>query len=431
MQAADSDQIYQFNMAVLTDRWPVFAAKIDQADLSPYQFEITLGDTSTVSVNGIQLTSRHAPLDEAEIQANATPIAEKLYLYGFGLGFLADHLLKTRDELRSLEIKITNVAIFKFILNILDISEITKHPKVGISLACDDVQMPLPCFVHPECLTLCDDDNLKIRDQIHYYVRHKFINDAHYKDEKLIERIKKFNYHKNGKAKGVSNLFKAYRLGRACIIGAGPSLEDNIEKLKQLGREHNNIIIACDTATVALNHYGINPDYVVTLDKKIKIDHFHGFNNKKTNLVFFPTTSIEFISEWDGPKFYAITTSPLFDELKKTEAANTLIANGSVIHPAIDLGIAMGYKEILLFGADFAFIKNKTHAHWKSGELWGDPNSKYLLLNGKAEKVPSTPSLSAYLFSTESIIRNNKDVKFYNTSLEGAPIAGAIQFLEL
>lgn len=428
MQASDTEQIYQLNLSVLKERWPEFAAKIDHADLSPYQFEITLGDTSTVSVNGIQLTSRHAPLAEAEIQANATPFAEKLYLYGFGLGFLADHLLKTRNDLKSLEIKITNAAIFKFILNILDISEITKHPNVRISLACEDAQMPLPCFVHPECLTLCDDDSLKIRDQIHYYVRHKFINDAHTKDEKLIQRIKNFNFHKNGKAKGVSNLFQTSRAGKACIIGAGPSLDDNIEKLKSIiGECADNIIIACDTATLALKSYGLKPDFVVTIDKTIHHDHFENYDTKKSALVFYPTSSESFIDSWEGARYYAISTSPMFEKLRETEAINTLIANGSVIHPAIDLGIAMGYKEIILFGADFSFIKNKTHAYWPSGKLWGDPRSKYLIFNGKGEKVPSTMSLAAYLFSTEAIIKQNKRIKFYNTSLEGAKIAGTIQ----
>lgn len=428
MQASDTEQIYQLNLSVLKERWPEFAAKIDQADLSPYQFEITLGDTSTVSVNGIQLTSRHAPLAEAEIQANATPVAEKLYLYGFGLGFLADHLLKTRNELKSLEIKITNAAIFKFILNILDISEITKHPNVRISLACEDAQMPLPCFVHPECLNLCDDDSLKIRDQIHYYVRHKFINDAHTKDEKLIQRIKNFNFHKNGKAKGVSHLFKNSRAGKACIIGAGPSLEDNIEKLKSIIEEsNNNIVIACDTATLALHNHSIKPDFVVTLDKNINEKYFRNFDTKATTLVFFPTTAKDFVDSWNGPKFYAISTSAMFASLRKTELINTLLANGSVIHPAIDLGIAMGYKEIIFFGADFSYIKNKTHAFWPSSMLGGDTKSCYMIHNGKGEKVPSAMNMAAYLFSTESIIKQNKNVKFYNSSLEGAKISGTTQ----
>lgn len=428
MQPLDGEQIYQVNMSVIKDRWPLLAEKIDQADLSAYKFELTLGDTSTVSVNGIQLTSRHDPVAEAEIQADATPAGEKLYLYGFGLGFLADHLLKTRSELERLEIKITNAAIFKFVIGILDISDITKHSKVNISLACEDSRILIPFFAHPESLTLCDDDTLKLRDHITHAVRIEYVNNVFSSDNDLLKRVHDFEFHKNGNAKAVSRLFKLSRPGKVCVVATGPSLEDNVEKLKLiLNESDNNIIIACDTATVALQNYGIKPDFIVTIDQLIDSSHFKDFDTKSVSLIFHPTTQKEFIDRWEGPKFYAISSVFLCGHLKSTESINTLISNGSVIHPAIDLGIAMGYKEVVFFGADFSFIKNKTHAHWPSEVLGGNLKSEYWIFNGKGEKVRSAPNMAAYLITTEALILQNQDVKFYNTSLEGAKITGTTQ----
>ena len=412
-------------MSVIKDRWPLFAQKIDQADLSAYQFELTLGDTSTVSVNGIQLTSRHDPVAEAEIQADTTPTDATLYLYGFGLGFLADNLLKTRPELNRLEIKITNAAIFKFVIGILDISDISKHPKVNMSLACEDTRMLAPFFVHPESLTLCDDDTLKMRDHITHAVRIKYVNSIFSSDLDLLKRVNDFEFHKNGKAKAVSKLFKMSRPGKVCVVATGPSLEDNVEKLKSiLDESDNNIIIACDTAALALQNYGIKPDFIVTIDQRIDSSYFKGLDTKSISLIFHPTTSKDFIDSWDGPKFYAISSVFLCDHLKNTESINTLISNGSVIHPTIDLGIAMGYKEVVFFGADFSFIKNKTHAYWLSGVLGGNINSDYWIFNGKGEKVRSAPNMAAYLITTEALILRHQNVKFYNTSLEGAKITG-------
>ncbi|MDR3371394.1 6-hydroxymethylpterin diphosphokinase MptE-like protein [Rhodoferax sp.] len=425
MQTLDNENVYETNLSALRERWPLIADKVDQAELSSYKFEITLGDTATVSVNGKQLTSRHNAVAEAEVQASVIPATKVLHLYGFGLGFLADHLLSTRLDLQHLEIRLTNLAIFKFVIGILNVSHILSHPKVNIGLASLERQVISPYFALPESLSLCDDDTLKMRDHIHHAVRLAYVNNKFSNDEALVQRSKTFEFHVNGKSKAVSTLFKLKRPGKACVIASGPSLEDNIEKLKKiLAKSAKNITIACDTAVAALNNHGITPDFVVTIDQRIGKSYFKNINTKKTALVFFPTTSKEFIDDWEGAKYYAISTSFLFDHLKDTESINTLIANGSVIHPTIDLSIAMGYKEIILFGADFSFIKNKTHAYWPSGQLGGNLKSEYFIHNGKGEKVVSEPNMASYLLTVETLIFKNKDVKFYNTSLDGALIAG-------
>lgn len=428
MHAIDHDDIYESNLSALRDRWPLIADKVDQSNLSNHTFEITLGDTATVSVDGKQLTSRHNAVAEAEAQASVIPAAKVLHLYGFGLGFLADHLLNTRAELQRIEIRLTNLAIFKFIIGTLDISHILRHQKINIGLASQDKKIIAPYFALPESLTLCDDDTLKIRDHIHHAVRMTYNNSKFSDDEELVQRTKTFEFHINGKAKAVSTLFRLKRPGKACIIASGPSLEDNIEKLRKILKQStNNIIIACDTATAALNNYGIIPDFIVTIDQRIGSIHFKNFNTKKSALVFHPTTSKKFIDSWNGQKYYAISSIFLSGHLKETESINTLIANGSVIHPTIDLGVAMGYKEIILFGADFSFIKNKTHAYWPSGQLGGNTKSSYLIYNGKGEKVMSASNMAGYLITVENLIFKNKDVKFYNTSLDGALIAGTTQ----
>lgn len=425
MAVADDTEIYTKNLSAVRERWPQIAEKVDQIEFGNYEFEITLGDTATVSVNGKQLTSRHNAMAEAGVQASVVPDVEVLFLYGFGLGFLAEHLLGTRPKLQRLEIKITNSIIFKFVLGILDLSTILSNQKLNISLASEDVILSAPFFALQESLSLCDDDTLKMRDRINHEVRIAYNNAKFSNDDDLLKRVENFNFHKNGKSKPVSRLFKLKRPGIACIIASGPSLEDNIDKLKKIRQQSsNNIIIACDTATAALHSYGIKPDFVVTLDQRITKTHFKDFNTKKTGLIFHPTSAKEFIESWDGPKYYAISTSFLCSHLKESESINTLIANGSVIHPTIDLGIAMGYKKIILFGADFAFIKDKTHAFWPSGALGGNTKSEYWIHNGKGEKVRSAPNMAAYLLATENIIRKANDVKFFNTSLEGAMIHG-------
>ena len=82
-----------------------------------------------------------------------------------------------------------------------------------------------------------------------------------------------------------------------------------------------------------------------------------------------------------------------------------LYVGGSVIHPAVDLAVKMGAAKITLFGADFAFPNNKTHAGWSDGDL--GPNWVLLGIGywtGMAQRVKTQLNFRSYLCELERYI---------------------------
>ena len=62
---------------------------------------------NTISISGVQLSSRHDPEREAALQASYIAEFYEFNLYGIGLGYLPEKLLK-RTRLRKLNVKVLN-----------------------------------------------------------------------------------------------------------------------------------------------------------------------------------------------------------------------------------------------------------------------------------------------------------------------------------
>ena len=102
-----------------------------------------------------------------------------------------------------------------------------------------------------------------------------------------------------------------------------------------------------------------------------------------------------------------------------------MYVGGSVIHPAVDLAVKMGADRITLFGADFAFPMNKTHAGWNDGELGpAVSQAKHWVLDGHGQRVRTQLNFRSYLCELERYIAGHPQVRFFNSSRAGAMIVG-------
>ena len=118
------------------------------------------------------------------------------------------------------------------------------------------------------------------------------------------------------------------------------------------------------------------------------------------------------------------SASPIYATLRQHSRAQ-LYVGGSVIHPAVDLAVKMGADRITLFGADFAFPMNKTHAGWSDGDLGPRVNlARHWVLDGHGERVRTQLNFRSYLCELERYIAGHPEVRFFNSSRAGAMIAG-------
>ena len=79
---------FQRNAEVIQTRWPALLARLMAEDSADLQVDLVEGLGSTLSIAGIQLTSRHDRTGEAQFQADSLPSAAVLHVYGTGLGDL-------------------------------------------------------------------------------------------------------------------------------------------------------------------------------------------------------------------------------------------------------------------------------------------------------------------------------------------------------
>ncbi|MCO7568706.1 DUF115 domain-containing protein [Pseudomonas chlororaphis] len=412
------------NAQVLGGRWPALLERLLAEDSAALQADLVEGLGSTLSVAGIQLTSRHDRAREARTQAGSLPEAPVLHLYGCGLGDLQLVLLE-RPGLTRLYVHILNGALFKLVLQLLDQQFWLTDPRVELLYAGDLSEIQLPFFALPAELVLADDYNAKIRDRLVSETHVSFNNRLFTEEAVVAERLAAVEPWVRADA-DVAELFGRDSGREVFVIATGPSLEQHFAALQALReRPQRPLLICVDTAYQPLQRHGIEPDVVVSIDQRISSRHLPAQGSANTTLVYMPLADPLVLEGWQGPRYVAYSASPVFAPMRQRWPKALLHAGGSVIHPAVDLAVKMGGRRITLFGADFAFPMDRTHAGWQDGDLGPQLKAaKHWVLDGNGQRVKTQLNFRSYLCELERYIQSQPEVRFFNTSRSGAMIAG-------
>ncbi|MBS4694430.1 motility associated factor glycosyltransferase family protein [Aeromonas allosaccharophila] len=427
-----NEELLRHHLAIIEQRWPQLAALLTVAQLGDLQVELCEGISSTLLVNGIQLTSRHDRVAEAELQAATLPDVPVLHLYGTGLGDLQKVLL-ARPRLKTLHVHIMHHNLFTLVLALLEHDEWLQDPRVELSLAADEQEIVLPFFALPSELELAEDAACRIRGRLvsevmATYTRQRFTPDLPRITGRLAENVPLLD--KDG---DVATLFDSHPDATALVIASGPSLRHHLPRLAGLLQQHPEWKVLCvDTALAPLRQYGISVDLVVTIDDALTPDRLASQGLGSVPLVYAPMVPHETLTSWQGPRFTAYSISPVYEQLRKAHPKGLLHQGGSVIHPTVDLAVKMGSREIILLGCDFAFPGGQTHTGWDDGAL-GPVASQALswVLDGHGQRVSTNPNFTTYQIELERYMASHPEVKFWNSSRDGAALLGCDYHPEL
>lgn len=418
-------EFFQRNAEVIQARWPSLFERLAREDGDSVNAVLVEGLGSTLSVDGIQLSSRHDRLAEARLQAASLPDAALLNLYGTGLGDLQDALLQ-RPGLQRLQVNILNGALFVLVLHLLDQSQWLADPRVELGYAGNAAEIALPYFALPAELVLADDFNAKIRDRL-ISETHLTFNNTHFDvaDPHLGELLDR-SLPLLRADRDVADLFGSRAGQGAFVIATGPSLQGHLPALKRIREQAQRpLFIAVDTAYRPLLAAGIEPDIVVSVDHRIRLHHLPSEDSANTTLVYMPMLDVDTLAGWRGPRYAAYSDSALYDRVREEIPRGHLFVGGSVIHPAADLAVKMGVDRVTLFGADFAFPGNRTHTGWDDGVLGPQiAAARHWVLDGHGQRVRTQLNFRGYLIELERFIARHPQVAFFNTSRAGALIAG-------
>ncbi|PQP06575.1 MULTISPECIES: motility associated factor glycosyltransferase family protein [Pseudomonas] len=426
-------EFFQPNADLIQRRWPAVAERLLTEDPGPLQADLVEGLGSTLSINGIQLTSRHDRTREARLQADSLPIdSPVLHVYGTGLGDLQMEILQ-RDGLERLHVHILNGAVFALVLQLLDQQQWLSDPRVELLYAGDLKEIQLPFFALPSELVLADDFNARIRDRL-ISETHLAFNNREFDPQApdIVERLQASLELVQGD-RDVAELFGSRKGQEVFVIATGPSLEQHFETLHAIRNQADRPLFICvDTAYRPLLNHGIRPDVVVSIDQRISARHLPPEDTVDITLAYMPMVDPQVLAAWQGPRYAGYSASPIYQQLRRQLPKGELYVGGSVIHPAVDLAVKMGAAQITLFGADFAFPNDKTHAGWNDGDLGPQLKAaKHWVLDGHGQRIKTQLNFRSYLCELERFIAGHPQVRFYNSSRAGAMIAGTAFHPEL
>ena len=265
------------------------------------------------------------------------------------------------------------------------------------------------------------------------FVTHSVINLNTYKhfSERWFETfIGNFDYCLNSTF--LSDIKDSAKNKPAIILSAGPSLEKNINLLKEC--KDKFFIISGGRTLSKLEKINVKPDLCVIIDgDEISYDIVKDNIKIDTPLVFCNATNEKIVQEHIGKKIYDSTGIDFISPIIKKNQRG-LFGGGSVAHACINTAINIGCNPIILIGQDLAYTNDKVHANFC--ELTEDKyKHEEVLENVKSEndiyvddiygnKVRTSRSLNMFRENIEKIVKNNPNVKFINATEGGANIKG-------
>lgn len=370
---------------------------------STYSNFITSKNGLTVPLykNGHASHSRYNPEREAETAVAELPKSNFYVLIGFGAGFMATALLKKNKNAKIFAIEKTDSDI-KFLLSDKQISQTASDGRITL-LSIDKISHALPELYLPSVygdLQISvlrswaqeNEDAVKTaKEQVENAIR---LISADYSVQayfgKNWQRNILCNLRHGCQKSGVSDTTKYSDFKPsvptekiAFVAGAGPSLEKTSEVLKKNREKY--FVIATDTAYGILARNGIFCDMAVCIDSQ-NISHAHFLLEKKSDvnqnkksgdtIFVFDIASAPCVIRSSDKKILITTGHPLVSYAEQTQISKSrnrgdasgyffpklFSGAGTVTVAATDLARSLGFKNIVVAGADFSYINGKSYS---------------------------------------------------------------------
>lgn len=212
----------------------------------------------------------------------------------------------------------------------------------------------------------------------------------------------------------------------ALIVAAGPSLDENINIIKE---QHKKLfIITTDTAYSILIQNNIIPDIVVSIDGQF-ISHSHFNKIIPSNTLFMLDlcscyTIGNYLNSHNFNTIYFISGHPLSSLINYSinDSFTTLYSGaGTVTITALDLALKLGFSQIKILGADFSYFNGKSYSRGTYFDtIFSLSQNKYTTIENNYDNLMyrtnllkidnnkcTTDVLNAYKLSLEKYIKNN------------------------
>ena len=207
----------------------------------------------------------------------------------------------------------------------------------------------------------------------------------------------------------------------ACLVAAGPSLDETIYWLKE--NEKLVDIFTVGAALKSLVIHEITPNAAVISDASDEIiKQFEGVNYSG-DLYYLSTANNHCVKLHAGPRYILFQQGyKLAEEESEKRNLPLIETGGSVATATFSLLEKMGYKTIVLFGQDLGFLDNGTHArNSTSNKIISDSRFIRKIEANDGSEINSTAMLQTFLY-WYNLKMEHTTVEVFNTAKKGAKI---------
>ncbi|MBR1775690.1 motility associated factor glycosyltransferase family protein [bacterium] len=366
--------------------------------------------------------------------------------FGIGLCYLLDEVYNTYPS--KIFVYEPDIKLLHFVLNNVDISEILSSGRVFITDKADEIIKKLnETYITKDKVEVVYLNNyaiaksqelLEFTQKVYDTCRSKMVD---------VNTILKFsriwlkNILNNIKAINSSSVYKLCDLENkfigqtALIIAAGPSFQDNIQKIKE--NRDKYVIFAVNRVFRTLIANDIIPDFVVCLDAENLDASFTNLEDwiPKVNCIMDLKSDSGILQKNFKRIFLSFTGNETVIKklLQYNQSLISYECGGSTTTLAFIAAVKMGFEKIIFSGLDLAI---KGDVMYSSGETANRTADGKINLGGDqikgitkvksvtGEMVESREDFATFIQHFEAMIKDLNFSEIYNTTTFGADIQG-------
>ena len=322
----------------------------------------------------IFLHSAYNPEKEAnalinEIKKETEKDLDLIFIFGIGAGYLINAFKKLNINIAVIE---PSIKFFNLLIDNFKLDKILED-NITFFIGGDDIEdiekfisltntKKVKFFITRSYATLFNEEALFYQQKVLSIVDKKIINiNTISRFDKLWAYNIASNVAKISTHYGVNKFFDKYKNIPAIIVSAGPSLEKNIRKLKEI--KNKALIIAVDTAMKPLFSHNISPHFIITIDpQKKNSKYFRNVDFKDSVLIAESSVDKEAIDSFNGAIYFINSIFPLAKYfMEELGDRGDITTGGSVSTAAYDFAIRIGANPIIMVGLDLSFPNYQTH----------------------------------------------------------------------
>ena len=426
---------------------------------SVYSIKLNKENLITVLYNNKPLTSIYAPIEEAKklinqnIKDNSSRIGIFLSISSF---YHIDYFLSLNENSKAIIIE-KDIEIAKLIFENIK-SENLKRVIILLNEKIEDIISffdfyiaeedikKIICIMHIRASNI-NSENKNYYDNINFLLMNKI-------KEKLMSLTSNYYFAPIWARNIIYNLafnkgysIKTYKniLNKKTpllLISAGASIDNYIEKIKELSKTHFILVLSHAFNTLIKNN--IKPDAIVSTDGGF-YSCLHIIDAIKENIPIFTTHSAYSfpLTNINKKRIFYFSHNESFEKIiysnKNSDNNIYFPMEGSVIMPALRIANFLNPKYILFAGCDFCHLNNKSHSKYSnaialdfitSNKINTFETKKYKRLNddNKIECFDdclrnTSSSLLSYKAHFESLVADlSKNINFFTLTKESAKI---------